>query len=191
MPKPSRHPDSAIQSSRQHCFKSLCKHFLHPCSLVNLLCGTLSQSWQPSCAQVITRMPVRPYSPRGGDLPFTPVVSVSLFFNWFISFIFGCAWTFSRCGEWGLLSCCRARASGVAARGLSSWGTQAELCKPPPPTHTTRVESSPTRDRTHVPCTAGGFSTTGPPGKSSVWLLTGLPLSRRSVPVWIIICMSF
>ena len=88
-----------------------------------------------------------------------------------------CTQTFSSCGELGLLSvvvsrpliavvslvaerpAVGVRASVVAAQGLRSCGSQA-LVAPP------HVESSQTRDQTHVPRI--GLST-APPGKSSFY----------------------
>ena len=69
-----------------------------------------------------------------------------------------CMWAFSGCSEQGLLPSCVhelpiTMVSLVAehgALGLSSCGTWA----------------SQTGDRTRVPALAGGFLTTGPPGKS-------------------------
>ena len=87
-----------------------------------------------------------------------------------------CTRASSSCGQWGLLSSCGAWASHSS--GFSWCGTEAvrflgsvvwcmDLAAP------RHVESSPTRDQSHVPALAGRFLTTGPPGKflvSPSWL---------------------
>ena len=80
-----------------------------------------------------------------------------------------CARAFSSCGKWGPLfiavrrpltyrglSCCGAQAPDAQAQQLWLTGLVA-------PWH---VGSSQTRAQTPVPCTAGRFSTTAPPGKT-------------------------
>ena len=50
------------------------------------------------------------------------------FLKKFHSFIFGCMWSFSSCGKWGLLSSCGAVAAFVAEHGLWSAGSVDVLC---------------------------------------------------------------
>lgn len=98
------------------------------------------------------------------------------------SFIFGCVWDSSGCGKQGCSRCvhgslwcfsrCRAQALGsqaaaVAARGLASACAIGVLCGLVAPWH---GGSFWTRDRTHHLRWQVGFPTTGPPGKSRIFL---------------------
>ena len=78
-------------------------------------------------------------------------------------------WTFSSCGTWTYCSgssCCRARALGTrasvrAAQRLGSCGTRAELLRSTWNLPRPRIKPM-------SPALVGGFSSTAPPGKSSI-----------------------
>ena len=137
----------------------------------------------------------------------TIIYHISFFFFFGCTGLHCCMWAFSSCGQWGLLyvavcgashyggfSCCKGwalgmqasvvaacrpqstRASVVVACGLSSCGARAQLPHSMWVLHGPGIEPM-------SPTWAGGFLTTGPPGKfktiTSLFQFSNSPITER------------